>query len=209
MNYCKKCYLLTNENVCEKCGDNVRAAEQDDMCLVIVTSAAWAESFIEMLKTNEIPCFAEPVGGWTSILAVPSDNRIFVPYAYLDKALELREMMFGNNVSDTSAIGQTVTVTVDRPMGSVHPRHTDMVYAVNYGYVENVMGGDGDWQDAYVLGVDQPVDTFTGVVIAVILRWDDNETKWVVAPQGVTYTREEIEQAVKFQEKFFISEIVM
>lgn len=209
MNYCKKCYLVTNENVCEKCGGDVRAAEQDDMCFVMTASASWAESFMEMLKTNDIPCFAEPIGGWTSILAVPSDNRIFVPYAYLNKALELRDMMFGNNVSDKEMIGQTVTVTVDRPLGSVHPRHANIVYPVNYGYVENVMGGDGDWQDAYVLGVNKPVETFTGVVIAVILREDDVETKWVVVPQGVTYTKEEIEQAVDFQEKFFISEVVM
>ena len=35
-----------------------------------------------------------------------------------------------------SVIGSIVTVTVDRPMGSVHPKHRDIFYPINYGYVE-------------------------------------------------------------------------
>lgn len=38
-----------------------------------------------------------------------------------------------------SVIGRTVTVTVDRPLGSFHPEHKDMYYPINYGYVEGVM----------------------------------------------------------------------
>ena len=33
-------------------------------------------------------------------------------------------------------IGRTVTVTVDRPLGSYHPEHKDMYYPINYGYVD-------------------------------------------------------------------------
>ena len=33
-------------------------------------------------------------------------------------------------------IGATVTVTVDRPLGSYHPEHKDMYYPVNYGYIK-------------------------------------------------------------------------
>ena len=63
-------------------------------------------------------------------------------------------------------IGKTVTVTVDRPLGSFHPEHHDMYYPVNYGYVEGVMAPDGEEQDAYILGVSKPVEHFTGRVIA-------------------------------------------
>ena len=35
-------------------------------------------------------------------------------------------------------IGRTVTVTVDRPLGSYHPEHKDMYYPINYGYVEGI-----------------------------------------------------------------------
>ena len=32
---------------------------------------------------------------------------------------------------------------IDRPMGSYHPRHKDMFYPINYGYVTGIKGGDG------------------------------------------------------------------
>ena len=50
-------------------------------------------------------------------------------------------------------IGKVVKVTVDSPMGSRHPQHQDMVYPVNYGYVQGIMAPDGEYQDAYILGV--------------------------------------------------------
>lgn len=83
-------------------------------------------------------------------------------------------------------IGKIVTVTVDRPKGSVHPVYQDLIYPLNDGFVEGVMAQDGEWQDAYLMGVDAPVKEFTGCVIAVIKRLDDAEEKWVVAPPGVT-----------------------
>lgn len=98
-------------------------------------------------------------------------------------------------------LGKTVTVTVDRPLGSTHPKHRDIVYPVNYGYVKGIMAGDGEEQDAYILGVGVPVEEFTGEVIAVIHRLDDAEDKWVVSRSG--YTEEEILEAVRFQEQYF------
>ena len=104
-------------------------------------------------------------------------------------------------------IGQTVTVTVDRPLGSFHPQHRDMYYPVNYGYVRGITAPDGEEQDAYILGVNEPVDEFTGKIIAVIHRYDDVEEKWVVAPEGMSFTKEEIWERVCFQEKYFKSEV--
>ena len=104
-------------------------------------------------------------------------------------------------------IGKTVTVTVDRPMGSRHPQHRDMVYPVNYGYVQGIVAPDGEYQDAYILGVFAPVEEFTGKVIAVVHREDDVEEKWVVAPEGKNFTKEEIEEQVRFQEQYFQWEV--
>ena len=95
-------------------------------------------------------------------------------------------------------IGKIVKVTVDRPMGSYHPNHRDIYYPVNYGYIKGIMSPDGEEQDAYILGIDHPVDEFTGRVIAVIHRYDDIEEKWVVAPVGKTYLAEEIKAQVDF-----------
>ena len=106
-------------------------------------------------------------------------------------------------------IGEKVNVTVDRPLGSTHPKHPDLIYSVNYGYIEGIVGGDGEWQDAYILGVDVPVSEFLGEVIAIIHRTNDCEDKLVVVPEGVTFTADEIIRATYFQEQFFKSEIII
>lgn len=99
-------------------------------------------------------------------------------------------------------IGRVVSGHIDRPMGSRHPRE-DFLYPVNYGYVDDVPAMDGDMQDVYFLGVDRPVDTFTGRVIAVYHRFDDIEDKWIVTPEGVNLSDEEILRQIQFQEQFF------
>ena len=106
-------------------------------------------------------------------------------------------------------IEQIVTVIVDRPLGSCHPEHPDLIYPVNYGFVKGIIAADGEEQDAYIVGVYEPVSEFIGRIIAVIHRQDDVENKWVVAPEGVTFTREEIKEMTFFQEQYFNSEIIM
>jgi inorganic pyrophosphatase len=106
-------------------------------------------------------------------------------------------------------VGMQVTVTVDRPIGSHHPDYPDMIYPINYGYVEGEIAGDGEWQDAYVLGTDKPIKSISGTVIARIHRENDVEDKLVVAPQGASYTEDEIIRLTEFQEKYFDITVVM
>lgn len=117
--------------------------------------------------------------------------------------------LYGNIRSEEidTLIGETVKVTVDRPLGSYHPEHKDMYYPINYGFIEGVMAPDGEEQDAYIIGVDMPVKEFVGKVIAVIHRKDDVEDKWVVAPEGSDFTREQIREQVFFTEQYYDSEI--
>lgn len=56
---------------------------------------------------------------------------------------------------------------------------------------------------------DEAIEKFTGKIIAVVHRNDDVEEKWVVAPAGMTFTKEEIREQIHFQEQYFDSEIVM
>ena len=105
-------------------------------------------------------------------------------------------------------IGKTVTVTVERPLGSAHPDFPEMIYPVNYGYIAGVIGGDGEWQDAYILGIDKPVKEFCGQIAAVIHRSDDNEEKWIVVPEGMKFSEAEIRRQTFFQERFFQSSVV-
>ena len=106
-------------------------------------------------------------------------------------------------------IGKVVKVIVDRPLGSSHPEHRDLIYNVNYGYIPGFLAPDGEEQDAYVLGVDEPISEFVGRVIAVIHRLNDVEDKWVVAPENKVFSKDEIADLVAFQEKFFDIEILL
>lgn len=106
-------------------------------------------------------------------------------------------------------IGDIVKVTVDRPLGSYHPEHKDIYYPVNYGFIEGIIAPDGEEQDAYILGVYEPVKEFTGAIIAIICRADDVEEKWVIAPENISFSKEEIMEQLGFQEQYFKSEIKM
>lgn len=109
---------------------------------------------------------------------------------------------------DNNIIGNIVTVTVDRPIGSCHPVHEGLYYPVNYGYIKGGWAPDGEELDAYILGVDVPVEVYTGKVVAVIHRKNDVEDKRVVCPLDTAFTREEIMEQVKFQEQYFETEII-
>lgn len=107
----------------------------------------------------------------------------------------------------TQHLNQTVTVKIDRPLGSTHPKH-GFSYEVNYGFVPDTKAPDGEEIDAYVLGVDQPLQDFVGRCVAVVHRLNDNDDKLVVVPEGKEISDEEIKRLTNFQEKFFESVIL-
>ena len=76
-------------------------------------------------------------------------------------------------------LGKKVKVVMDRPFGTKHPKW-GFVYETNYGYIPNTVSGDGEELDAYVLGVDEPLNEFEGVVIAIIKRTDQDDDKLIV-----------------------------
>lgn len=99
-----------------------------------------------------------------------------------------------------SLLGKRVHVVVDRPIGYCHH---GTVYPVNYGYIPGIFADDGEEQDAYILGITEPVRAFDGQVVGVIRRKNDYEDKLVVAPEGTVYHQGEIAEAVHFQEQYF------
>ena len=107
-----------------------------------------------------------------------------------------------------SLMGKSVEVIVDRPIGHIHvTKGIRLHYTINYGYLQGIMGGDGEEQDVYILGVKEPVERFTGRILAAIRRRDDNEDKLVAAPEGMVFTRQQIMDAVDFVEKYFDSTV--
>lgn len=95
---------------------------------------------------------------------------------------------------------------MDRPLGCTHPKH-GFIYPVNYGFIPNTISGDGEELDAYVLGEHKPLETFTGRVIAILHRTNDDDDKLIVMQDSRNYSDEQIEALTEFQEKWFTHEI--
>ncbi len=93
-------------------------------------------------------------------------------------------------------------------MGTRHTRIPEIYYIWNYGEIPDTLAPDGEWVDAYVLWVFEPVEEFTGKCIAVIHRTNDEDDKLIVVPEGREYTDEQIQAMVEFQEKYYESVII-
>lgn len=149
------------------------------------TEAKWVsiEEFLEMYNNKEI---------------VPTVD--FGKEEYI-KALNIKQR------ESYSYIGNNVKVLIDRKLGSNHPKH-GFRYPVNYGYVPNTKSADGEELDCYVLGVDDPIDSFEGKCIAVIHRLNDDDDKLIIVPNNTQFTDDEIRKLTHFQEQYFESEII-
>lgn len=104
-------------------------------------------------------------------------------------------------------LDKTMEVTIDRPLGSKHPKH-GFIYPVNYGYVPNTISGDGEELDCYILGIYEPIATFKGKCIAIIHRLNDNDDKLIIVPENKSFSNNEIQVLTEFQEQYFKSEII-
>ena len=105
-------------------------------------------------------------------------------------------------------LGKTVVIGIDRPIGYVHQKEKySLVYPINYGYIPEVLGGDGEELDVYLLGVNEPVEEYECEIIAIAHRNNDIEDKLVGAPVGMRFSKEEIEAAIHFQEQYYDTQI--
>ena len=159
------------------------------------------------MKDDDLVCFASACSGiaisrFPLPLNPPKWHEVEL---LLQSALEAAEKLDYSDV-----IGLTVSGKIDRPLNSSHPRHPEMIYPINYGYVEGVIAGDGAEQDIYLFDCNKPVETYTGKVIAVYHRTNDVEDKWIVVPEDSKYAAnpsalsdEEILKKIEFQEKYF------
>lgn len=103
-----------------------------------------------------------------------------------------------------SYLGKQIKAEVDRPIGYVHTKgNKTLIYPINYGYIPGVLGGDGEELDVYCLGMQNPVKSFTGKVIAIAHRADDVEDKLVACPMEDTFTAQQICREIYFQERFY------
>ena len=99
-------------------------------------------------------------------------------------------------------LGKKVSVEIDRPLGTRHPKHGFM-YMLNYGLIPKTISGDGEELDAYLVGEFEPVEKSSGKVIAIIHRTNDDDDKLIVSKDGKDYSNDAIRALTEFQEKYF------
>lgn len=148
-------------------------------CLIAELVRTAGESGVQRITVNALPqavSFYEKEGFECAAEQEKAGDMVF----------QLMEYLLGKE-----ALGRRVTVTVDHPYGSLHPLIGDVVFPCNYGYVADGITEDGEFQNAYIYGVREPVEEFTGFVIAVIYHRDEKETRWVVA-SGLQYDRSDV-----------------
>ena len=107
-----------------------------------------------------------------------------------------------------SYLGKTVKIEIDRPIGYVHKKEKyTLTYPINYGYIPGVIGGDGEELDVYLLGVNEPVTEYNVKIIGIAHRENDVEDKLIATPVGMTFSVDEIEEQIHFQEKYYITHV--
>ncbi|MEI7424654.1 MAG: NUDIX domain-containing protein [Candidatus Staskawiczbacteria bacterium] len=138
---------------------------------------------------------------WKNFEFIPSVTATLTAFSRSNEIGQINNYAF-------AFLGEIVEIKMDRMLGSKHPKH-EFVYEVNYGFVPGTKAPDGEEVDAYLLGIDKPVESFTGKCVAVIHRKDDKDDKLVVVPENMeAMTDEEILKAVNFQEKWFDSVVI-
>ena len=85
-------------------------------------------------------------------------------------------------------------LVIDRPKGSSHPRFPEMVYPLDYGYLENTASMDGEGVDVWVGTAQPPV--LDGLLWVVDLPKGDVEVKLLYG-----CTPQERELAFQFQNR--------
>lgn len=94
-------------------------------------------------------------------------------------------------------------IVIDRPKGSTHPRYTDIVYSVDYGYLKGTSSADGDGIDIW-RGTDagQKIDA---IICIVDLCKKDSEIKILI---GCTETEKSVIYAFHNETEFMKGVIV-
>ncbi len=107
-----------------------------------------------------------------------------------------------------SYLGKTVDIKIDRPIGYVHHKEKySLTYPINYGYIPDVLGGDGEELDVYLLGVDKPVSEYSAKIIGIAHRENDVEDKLIAAPDDMIFDQSQIAEAIHFQEQYYNTKI--
>ena len=86
-----------------------------------------------------------------------------------------------------SYLGRVIDVKIDRPIGYIHRKEK--------------------YDLLYVLGIDTPVEECRVRIIGIAHRENDVEDKLIGAPEGMSFTAEQIAEQIAFQERYYKTHI--
>jgi inorganic pyrophosphatase len=81
-------------------------------------------------------------------------------------------------------------ITIDRPKGTSHPRFSDLIYPIDYGFINNTQSQDGEGIDVF-RGDDDDIGV-VGIICSVDIVKRDSEVKILY-----NCTEENIQTALK------------
>jgi inorganic pyrophosphatase len=69
-------------------------------------------------------------------------------------------------------------IVIDRPAGSEHPRFSDIILPLDYGYLAGTTGGDGEGVDVWRGSLSAPL--VTALIVTIDLHKRDAEVKLLI-----------------------------
>ncbi len=75
-------------------------------------------------------------------------------------------------------LAATHAIILDRPKGAAHPRYPDLIYPLDYGYLESTTAGDGDGIDVWLGSLNNK--TLTGILCTFDRLKRDAEIKLLI-----------------------------
>jgi inorganic pyrophosphatase len=97
---------------------------------------------------------------------------------------------------EITALVTTNAITIDRPKGSLHPRYPEMIYPLDYGYLENTSAADGGGIDVWIGSLK--AQTLTGILCTFDTLKRDMEIKILLG-----CTREDIQTIQHFHGEMY------
>ena len=96
MKYCNNCHELCEGEKCQTCrSKKLREVEDGDFCLLVECLQNEGEILKSFLEAEEIPSVLMPSGnGIRTVFGLNLENyKVFVPYAFWDKANDILDGM--------------------------------------------------------------------------------------------------------------------
>ena len=92
---------------------------------------------------------------------------------------------------EMSHLAKNSSIVIDRPKNSIHPKWADLIYPLDYGYLENTSAADGDGIDVWVGSLQNR--TLTGILCTFDINKRDAEIKLLTG-----CTQEDVDTILNF-----------